>query len=65
MFLNGVSIWLKGSHQLGKGKVLYGGELNITTNMYKTFLYVNDYTYDFIQNYNVMSHKFIIEICRS
>jgi len=32
--------------------------------MYKTFLYVNDYTYDFIQNY-VMSRKFIIEICRS
>jgi len=26
VFLSGVSIWLKGCHQLGKDKVLYGGE---------------------------------------
>ena len=32
VFWNGVSIWLKYSHQLRKGEVLYGGELNITIN---------------------------------
>jgi len=32
VFLNGVNIWLKGSHQLGKGEFCYGVELNVTTN---------------------------------